>query len=75
MTNQTYVECLTPIGEARQACPLILVHGGGQSGMVSPARTMTGRMLLECRFRTGSKHQTAGKAGLRTFSIRIIEYT
>ena len=34
LKDQTYVEWLTPIGGARREFPLILVHGGGQSGMV-----------------------------------------
>ena len=34
MKDQTYVECLTPIGGATREFPLIFVHGGGQSGLV-----------------------------------------
>ncbi len=34
MRGQTYVERLTPVGGARLSPALILVHGGGQSGMV-----------------------------------------
>ncbi|OQU95507.1 hypothetical protein CLAIMM_01696 [Cladophialophora immunda] len=33
MKNQTYVECLTPLGGATREYPLVFVHGGGQSGL------------------------------------------
>ncbi|KAK5048375.1 hypothetical protein LTR84_006045 [Exophiala bonariae] len=33
LKDQTYVECLTPIGGARREFPIVLIHGGGQSGM------------------------------------------
>lgn len=35
MKGQTYVECLTPVGGSRREFPLVFVHGGGQSGLVS----------------------------------------
>lgn len=34
MKDQTYVECLTPLGGSKRDFPLIFVHGGGQSGLV-----------------------------------------
>ncbi|EXJ67839.1 uncharacterized protein A1O5_09185 [Cladophialophora psammophila CBS 110553] len=33
MRDQTYVECLTPLGGAIREHPLVFVHGGGQSGL------------------------------------------
>ncbi|KIX99877.1 uncharacterized protein Z520_04513 [Fonsecaea multimorphosa CBS 102226] len=33
MRDQTYVECLTPVGGLTREYPLIFVHGGGQSGL------------------------------------------